>query len=324
MRNIALALLLAAGTALAAPAPGFARDAAATAPSRAGFDTEKLKAITGWLQADVDKGRTPGAVVLIARDGQVVLHEAVGWADKDKKVPMQRNSIHAIASSTKLITTVAALRLFEQNKLQVMAPIALYLPELKDLKIEKKDASGNVTSELVAPARQPTVHDLMTHRAGFTYFFFPPNPLRTKYKELGIDRVDNMTADEMLQKLATLPLAFSPGTSFEYSIATDLLGHIIERVTKKPLDVALKELVLDPLKMNDTTFHVQGDAVAALRAAAADRPRHVGVRLAERDAGTQAVFGRRGHGIHGKRLLPAAANACQWRNARRQAPARRR
>ena len=105
MRNIALALLLAAGTALAAPAPGFTRDAAATASSRAGFDTEKLKAITGWLQADVDKGRTPGAVVLIARDGQVVLHEAVGWADKDKKVPMQRNSIHAIASSTKLITS---------------------------------------------------------------------------------------------------------------------------------------------------------------------------------------------------------------------------
>ena len=124
MRNIALALLLAAGTALAAPAPGFARDAATTASSRAGFDTEKLKAITGWLQADVDKGRTPGAVVLIARDGQVVLHEAVGWADKDKKVPMQRNSIHAIASSTKLITTVAALRLFEQNRLQVMAPIS--------------------------------------------------------------------------------------------------------------------------------------------------------------------------------------------------------
>ena len=263
MRNIALALLLAAGTALAAPAPGFARDAAATASSRAGFDTEKLKAITGWLQADVDKGRTPGAVVLIARDGQVVLHEAVGWADKDKKVPMQRNSIHAIASSTKLITTVAALRLFEaEQDCRSWRRFRSTLPELKDLKIEKRDASGNVTSELAAPARQPTVHDLMTHRAGFTYFFFPANPLRAKYKELGIDRVDNMTADEMLQKLATLPLAFSPGTSFEYSIATDLLGHIIERVTKKPLDAALKELVLDPLRMNDTTFLVQGDAVA--------------------------------------------------------------
>ena len=102
----------------------------------------------------------------------------------------------------------------------------------------------------------------MTHRAGFTYFFFPPNPLRTRYRELGIDRIDTMSADEMLQKLATLPLAFSPGTSFEYSIATDLLGHILERITKKPLDVALKELVLDPLKMTETTFYVTPDKVS--------------------------------------------------------------
>jgi CubicO group peptidase (beta-lactamase class C family) len=174
---------------------------------------------------------------------------------------MRRDSIHPIASSTKLITTVAALRLFEANKLSVMAPIATYLPELKDLKIEKRDASGAATTELVAPTRQPTVHDLMTHRAGFTYFFFPPNPLRGKYKELGIDRIDTLSTEEMLQKLATLPLAFSPGTSFEYSIATDLLGHIVERITKKPLDAALKELVLDPLKMKDTTFVVEGAAM---------------------------------------------------------------
>jgi CubicO group peptidase (beta-lactamase class C family) len=241
---------------LAQPAPAFARE-----ELRAGFDTAKVAAITDWLKADVEKGRIPGAVVLLVRDGQVVLHEAVGWADKDKQIPMKKDSIHPIASSTKLITTVAALRLFEQNKLPVMAPIANYLPELKDLKIERRDASGNPTGELIAPARQPTVHDLMTHRAGFTYFFFPPNPLRSKYRELGIDRIDNMSADEMLQKLATLPLAFSPGAAFEYSIATDLLGHIIERVTKKPLDVVLKELVLDPLKMKDTTFVVQGAAM---------------------------------------------------------------
>jgi CubicO group peptidase (beta-lactamase class C family) len=227
--------------------------------TRAGFEITKLAAITDWLKADVEKGRVPGAVVLIIRDGQVVLHEAVGWADKDKKVAMKRDSIHPIASSTKLITTVAALRLFEQNKLSVMAPIATYLPELKDLKIERRDASGAATSELVAPTRQPTVHDLMTHRAGFTYFFFPPNPLRNKYRELGIDRIDTLSTDEMLQKLATLPLVFSPGTSFEYSIATDLLGHIVERITKKPLDVALKELVLDPLKMKDTVFSVGAD-----------------------------------------------------------------
>jgi CubicO group peptidase (beta-lactamase class C family) len=258
----ALLLLL---LALLAPAPSFARDAVAP-PASVQIDAKKLAAIPEWLKADVERGRIPGAVVLVARDGKVVMVEAVGWADKDRKVKMTTDSIHPIASSTKLITTIAALRLFEANKIRVMAPIATYLPELKDLKVsvEKRDATGNATTELVTPARQPTVHDLMTHRAGFTYFFFPKNALRDRYRELGIDRVENMTADEMLQKLGTLPLAYPPGTQFEYSIATDLLGHIIERVTGRPLDVALDELVLAPLKMKDTRFLVKGADVARL------------------------------------------------------------
>jgi CubicO group peptidase (beta-lactamase class C family) len=255
VRWLLLALLL--------PAPSFARDPV-VAPATVQVDGKKLSRVVEWLQADVDRGRIPGAVVLVARDGKVVLLDAVGWADKDRKVKMTTDSIHPIASSTKLITTIAALRLFEQNRIRVMAPIATYLPELKDLKVavEKKDAAGTVSTELVAPARQPTVHDLLTHRAGFTYFFFPKNALRDRYRELGIDRVDNVDADGMLQKLATLPLAFQPGTQFEYSIATDLLGHIIERVTRKPLDVALDELVLAPLQMKDTRFQVTGPALA--------------------------------------------------------------
>jgi CubicO group peptidase (beta-lactamase class C family) len=227
---------------------------------------EKLSAVVDWLERDVEAGRVPGAVVLVAQDGKIVLHEAVGWADKARNVPMALDSIHAIASSTKLITTVAALRLFEANRLSVMAPIAQYLPELGDLKVavERRDAGGGARTELAAPARQPTVHDLMTHRAGFTYFFHPQNPLRDRYRELGIDRIDRDEAPAMLRKLATLPLAFEPGTQFEYSIATDVLGHVIERVTNQPLDVALKNLVLDPLAMTDTTFHVQGAALERL------------------------------------------------------------
>lgn len=259
LRSVMLAAL-AFTPALPVFIPAYAQEAAAPA-AKAGLETAKLTAIVDWLKADVEKGRIPGAVVLVSRNGQVVLHEAVGWADKDKKVAMRKDSIHPIASSTKLITTVAALRLFEANQLPVMAPVSAYLPELKDLKIERRDASGAPTGEMIAPARQPTIHDLMTHRAGFTYFFFPPNPLRAKYKEQGIDRIDTLNTAEMLQKLQALPLAFSPGTSFEYSIATDILGHVIERITKKPLDVALRELVLDPLKMRETTFHVQGQAM---------------------------------------------------------------
>src|SRR5215510_402553 len=158
-----VALTLLTASLCFAPAVELRAQERATTAQHASVDPQKLAAIVDWLKADVEKGRIPGAVVLIARNGQVLLHEAVGWADKDKKVAMRRDAIHPIASSTKLITTVAALRLFETNKLQVMAPIAAYLPELKDLKV----AVGAAT-EVVAPARQPTVHDLMTHRAGFT------------------------------------------------------------------------------------------------------------------------------------------------------------
>jgi CubicO group peptidase (beta-lactamase class C family) len=275
MQHVSRRLVLATALAFTAPLPSFAQDSAASVAQRAGFDQAKLTAIVDWLKADVASGRVPGAVVLVAKNGQIVLHEAVGWADKDKKIAMRRDAIHPIASSTKLITTIAALRLYEANKLPGMAPIARYLPELKDLKIsvEKRDAAGTVTTELAAPGRQPTVQDLMTHRAGFTYFFFPPNALRARYKELGIDRIDNMGRDEMLQKLAGLPLAFAPGSSFEYSIATDLLGHIIERITGKPLDVA------GARSPEDARHHLPraGCGDGALRAPAVERSGYVGL-----------------------------------------------
>lgn len=266
MRRFMHGSIIALGLVLALQQPSFAQaPAAAVTELRSGLEQAKLAGVVDWLKADVERGRIPGAVVLIAQDGKIVLHQAVGWADKDKKVAMKLDSIHPIASSTKLITTIAALRLVEENKISLMTPIATYLPELKDLKVAGETGP-------VAPTRPPNVHDLMTHRAGFTYFFFPKNPLRDRYREIGIDRIDTLSADEMLQKLGALPLAFQPGSSFEYSIATDLLGHIIERVTKKPLDAALKELVLDPLKMKDTTFHVQGEAMARFARPASNDP----------------------------------------------------
>jgi CubicO group peptidase (beta-lactamase class C family) len=267
-RRTLLAGALALGLAACAVAP--------TAPppqQPLALDGARLNQVVDWLKADVAKNRYPGAVVLVARDGKVLLHEAVGWADKERSVPMARDSIHPIASSSKLVTTVAALRLFEQNRLRLMAPVASYLPELANLRVARRDAAGNPNlADTVAAARQPTVHDLMTHRAGFTYFFFPKNPLRDRYRELAIDRIDTDAAPEMLRKLATLPLAFEPGSSFEYSIATDLLGHIVERVTGQPLDQALNELVLGPLKMRDTMFHVAGAAQARLARPFANDP----------------------------------------------------
>jgi CubicO group peptidase (beta-lactamase class C family) len=246
---------------LAQPVIAWPQQGSTVAPAYA-LDNAKLRRVVDWVKGDVASGRIPGAVVFVARDGKVLLQEAAGWADKDKQIPMAIDSIHPIASSTKLVTTVAVLRLIEQDKVRIFAPIANYLPELKNLKVqvEKRDAAGNVTTELVNPVRPPNVHDLMTHRAGFTYRIFPKNPVREKYKELDVDGFHTTDADEMLRRLATLPLVFQPGSQFEYSLATDLLGHIVERVTGKRLDAALKELVLDPLKMKDTAFFVaEGD-----------------------------------------------------------------
>jgi CubicO group peptidase (beta-lactamase class C family) len=266
LRRVLLILALTFGLAACAATP----PSVPSAPQPLQVDTARLNEVVDWLEADVAKGRFPGAVVLVMRDGEVLLHQAVGWADKEHGVPMKVDSILPVASSTKLVTTVAALRLIEANRLHIMAPVASYLPELASLRVARKDADGNLTSETVPAARQPTVHDLMTHRAGFTYFFLPKNPLRDRYRELAIDRIDTDSATEMLNKLATLPLAFDPGTSFEYSIATDLLGHILERITAKPLDQILKELVLEPLKMHDTMFYVNGPALTRLARPFAD------------------------------------------------------
>jgi CubicO group peptidase (beta-lactamase class C family) len=120
---------MAAGAWLAVAPPVFAQAPALVTELRSGFDPARLTAIVDWLKADVARGRIPGAVVLIVRDGKVVLHEAVGFADRDKNIPMAVNSLHPIASSTKIITTVAALRLVEQNRIAMMSPIAAYLPE---------------------------------------------------------------------------------------------------------------------------------------------------------------------------------------------------
>src|SRR5512145_299429 len=144
MRRFVNVSIIAAALALAVQQSSFAQAPAVVTELRAGFEQEKLAGVIDWLKADVERGRIPGAVVLIARDGRILMHEAVGWADKDKKIPMALNSIHPIASSTKIITTVAALRLVETNKIAMMAPIASYLPELKDLKVAvgRRDASG--------------------------------------------------------------------------------------------------------------------------------------------------------------------------------------
>ncbi len=225
-----------------------------------GMSSERLSRIVPVMQQQVAKDMFPGAVTLVARNGRVVHFEATGFLDAAKTKPMTKDALFRLASMTKPIVNVAAMMLVEQGAMKLNDPIALWLPELKDVKVETRrtDANGKVLVEDVAPSRPVMVHDLMRHSAGFVYAGGTRSPrLKEMYEKGNIEaRETDITGDAMLVALGKIPLAHQPGTFWEYSIAVDVLGLLIERVAGKPLDRLLKEMLFDPLGMKDTAFWV--------------------------------------------------------------------
>jgi CubicO group peptidase (beta-lactamase class C family) len=216
-----------------------------------GFSEPRLGRISTSMQGQISQGIFPGAVTLVARNGRVTHFESHGFQDAAKTKPMTKDTLFRLASMTKPIVTTAAMMLVEQGKLKLNDPLALWLPELKDLKVET--ANGDV------PLTRPLwVQDVMRHTAGFVYAGAAKSPrIKKMYDDLNIEaREVDITADEMLKNLGQIPLAHQPGTFWEYSIAVDVLGLVLERVEKKPLDAIVKELLLDPLGMRDTTWWV--------------------------------------------------------------------
>ena len=161
---------LSLATALAAPAVAFAPSAPVAEATQQGFDAARLKAVSDWVERDVAAGKIPGMVLLVLRDGKPVVFQAIG--EQSPGVPMRTDSVHWIASTTKIFVTTAAMRLYEQGKFKLSDPVSTYLPEFKDLKVfvADKDPSGAVVTRLEAPRRAPTLHDLMRHTAGLTYY----------------------------------------------------------------------------------------------------------------------------------------------------------
>jgi CubicO group peptidase (beta-lactamase class C family) len=231
------------------------------APESIGLSPKRLQVLTDTLKAGIDKGEIPGVVLMISRHGKVGYFEAMGSLDPEKKKPIAKDSIFRIYSMTKPITSCIAMMLFEDGRLALSDPVAKYLPEFKDVKVgeERKDAGGNVTLELVTPARAMTIQDLLRHSSGLTYGFFGEGEVKKAYREANLDDGDPTTA-EFVTRLAKLPLVYHPGTTWDYSQATDVLGRVIEAVTGKSLYQAMKEMLLDPLGMTDTSFYVTDPA----------------------------------------------------------------
>jgi CubicO group peptidase (beta-lactamase class C family) len=260
-RGIVLVLLAALfGLACPLPSAAFAEDLQAVAhPEQLGFDADRLERVTNVFQGYVDDGRLPGAVLLIARDGKVGYLRAFGYQDREKKIAMRPDSVFRIASMTKLIVSVAAMMLVEEGKLDLAAPVSQYLPEFKDIKVgvEKPDTNTGKAELVLEPQKRPmTVQDLMRHTAGLVYGQFGDAWIHKEY------RAQNMmdwgqSLPEMITKLSRLPLAHQPGEVWEYSMATDVLGRVVEIVSGTTLDTFIEERITKPLNMTSTAFWVR-------------------------------------------------------------------
>jgi CubicO group peptidase (beta-lactamase class C family) len=224
-----------------------------------GFSPERLARIAPFLQRQwIEPGWLPGAQLLLWRRGETVLDIVTGQRDRVRATPMERDTIHRIYSMTKPMTTVAALLLLEEGAIALDDPVARYIPAFADLQVYAGGGVGNFVTQ--PPARPMTVLDLMRHTSGFTYGLLYRTNIDAEYRRLKIGEIDMEGGlPAMVQALAGLPLEFNPGTAFNYSVSTDVLGHVVELASGMNLREFFHTRLLGPLGMTDTDFFVPED-----------------------------------------------------------------
>ena len=228
----------------------------AAKPESVGMSSERLVRLEDGMKSLVDQGRLAGVVTMVARHGKVVEFAATGKRDIAANLPMQKDSIFRIYSMTKPIAGVAMMMLFEEAKWQLNDPVAKYVPEFADLKVYGTDANGNVVMK--DQAHPMTMRELMSHTAGFTYGFFSNTPVDKLQREANILDV-NITLDEMIKRIAKLPLNSQPGNEWHYSIAVDIQGYIVQKLSGMPFEEFLEKRIFKPLGMVDTGFYVPAE-----------------------------------------------------------------
>jgi len=229
------------------------RDLPQTTPEAAGFSSQRLERLHSQLQKLVDDKQLAGMVTVLARHGKVVEFRTYGKRDLASGAPMEKDTIFRIYSMTKPITGVALMILYEQGKWIPGDPIAKYIPEFAHLKVFKGvDADGKPLLE--DPAHAPTMAELMSHTAGFTYGIFGTSPVDKMYRDARVLGSDNLK--QMIDKLAGLPLLYQPGTRWVYSVSVDIQGYLIEKLSGKKLGDFMRENIWQPLGMKDTAFFI--------------------------------------------------------------------
>ncbi len=229
---------------------------------RHGFSEAGLAELRGHFERAIAQGEIAGMVGLIVRDDKIVFSEALGMRDREGGDPMRPDNIFFIASLTKIVTSAAAMILVDEGKLKLDDPVANYLPNLANLKVLEKDGDG---WKEVAPRRPMTVRHLLTHTAGLTYGWYTNDRVDQLLNEKGITK-DNKTVADLVAKLSSVPLKHHPGEVWEYSLATDVLGRVVEVISGQTLDEFMRARIFKPLDMKDTGFGIPDDKLGRLAA----------------------------------------------------------
>jgi CubicO group peptidase (beta-lactamase class C family) len=225
-------------------------------PESAGMSKAALDRLEQHLKLRyLDSGRFPGTQLLIYRRGKIVHSTVQGFADVERKMPVKDDTIYRIYSMTKPITSVAFMMLVEEGRVAIDEPVHKYIPEWKDLGVFQ---AGTAPPFLTKPPSRPMlIVDLLRHTSGLTYGFQQRSNVDAAYREMKIGEVEKAgTLQSMIDGLAKMPLEFSPGEAWNYSVSTDVIGYLIGKISGKPFERFLKERIFEPLDMNDTDFFV--------------------------------------------------------------------
>ena len=222
-------------------------------PESVGFSSEALKDLDPAMQGIVDTKHLAGVVTLLARHGKVVQHKAYGVQDVASQTPMQLDTIVRVYSMTKPIAGAAMMMLYEEGKWQPSDPIAKHIPEFANLKVfAGMDANGQPI--LVAPNHPPTMGELMSHNAGFTYGLFGNSPVDKMYQ--ADNPLDAPSLQAFIDKVAKMPLLYQPGEKWVYSVSVDIQGYLVQKLSGKTFPDFLRDRIFTPLGMKDTGFMV--------------------------------------------------------------------
>jgi CubicO group peptidase (beta-lactamase class C family) len=236
-----------------------------TKPEEVGLSSERLTRVNAWAQRWVDQRKLPGLITMVARHGKLAHFNICGMADIARETRLAPDTIFRFYSMTKPLTSTAIMMLYEEGRFQLDDPITRFLPCFKDMRVYAGGMRGKL--ETVPAERDITFRDLLSHTSGLTYGFMEATPVDAQYRDRGVEfqRSDKSLA-EVVEIAADIPLIAQPGAAWNYSISTDVLGHLVAVISGKPFDQFLRDHVTGPLRMVDTDFHVPTDKLARFAA----------------------------------------------------------